>query len=142
MEIAIIPNFIIKIISQNEMRKIHINIMLSSGLLIFVVSILSTHNSFFSWIPHFCLFQHYLQIPCPGCGIIRSLLALTKGHFSSAWVFNPAGVLFSFYLIAQIPLRIIAITDPTTQNRIIQISRTGSNAVIISLFSIWILRLI
>jgi len=36
-----------------------------------------------------CLLKNFTDIPCPGCGGTRAVLALARGHFSEAFSFNP-----------------------------------------------------
>ncbi len=141
MEIAIIPRFIINKFIHDEISKIHANVLITSILIIFLLLLLNNHHVYLSSIPHFCLFQKILNIPCPGCGVTRSLLSMSNWNLSLAWQFNPAGVFLLFYIIAQVPLRIIALKFYTTQMCISQISRLSSNTIIIVLFFVWILRL-
>lgn len=45
-----------------------------------------------------CWLKNVTKIPCPSCGVTRSILALTKGHFATAFYFNPLGYLIAFIL--------------------------------------------
>ena len=36
-----------------------------------------------------CPLKNLTDIPCPGCGSTRATLALVKGHFGTAFSFNP-----------------------------------------------------
>lgn len=38
-----------------------------------------------------CPFAVASGIPCPGCGLTRSLVALARGNFAEAWRFHPLG---------------------------------------------------
>ena len=40
-------------------------------------------------LPNMCLFYHLTGLPCPSCGMTRSVLALTQLDFHQAMVFNP-----------------------------------------------------
>lgn len=40
-----------------------------------------------------CLFAHVTGLPCPGCGLGRSFVALTHGAWYEALVFHPLGPL-------------------------------------------------
>lgn len=40
-----------------------------------------------------CWFQAISGIPCPGCGLTRSVASLTHGHFESAVQHHPFGIL-------------------------------------------------
>jgi hypothetical protein len=46
-------------------------------------------------IPLFCPFKVLTGIPCPGCGMTRALISMTKGDFHGALGYNP----FSFFLL-------------------------------------------
>ena len=46
-------------------------------------------------MPFFCPFKALTGIPCPGCGMTRAMLSLTKGDFRGAFGYNP----FSFFLL-------------------------------------------
>jgi hypothetical protein len=44
-----------------------------------------------AWRPRpFCLFKAATGVPCPGCGITRSVVAILRGDFARAWRTNPA----------------------------------------------------
>jgi hypothetical protein len=45
-------------------------------------------------------------IPCPGCGLTRSLISIAHGRLGDAWRFNPAGLLFFAVVAYQIPYRL------------------------------------
>ncbi len=36
-------------------------------------------------------------LPCPGCGMTRSCLALLRGNWAAAWRFNPFGPVFAVF---------------------------------------------
>lgn len=41
-----------------------------------------------------CTFRNLFDLPCPGCGVTRSLRATAHGDLASALDFNPFGPLF------------------------------------------------
>jgi Protein of unknown function (DUF2752) len=45
-------------------------------------------------LPAFCLFKAATGIPCPGCGVTRSIVALLHGDFSHATAAGIAVLLF------------------------------------------------
>ena len=141
MEIAIIPRFIINRLHNGDMERIHINVMLTSVLIMLVLFFWEA-GTFLSSIPHFCLFERLLNIPCPGCGVTGSFLALGRFDLASAWGSNPAGVLLFFYLFLQIPLRIVALKFRTIQTYVFVISKIGGYIVLTALILVWIFRLI
>ncbi|RVT72331.1 DUF2752 domain-containing protein [Flavobacterium sufflavum] len=46
-----------------------------------------------------CFIKHTLNIPCPSCGSTRSIISLTKGHFTEALLINPLGYLITIILL-------------------------------------------
>lgn len=40
-----------------------------------------------------CAFRQHYGIPCPNCGMTRSVLLALHGHIKQAWEMNPAGPL-------------------------------------------------
>src|SRR5918997_1665966 len=40
-----------------------------------------------------CSFKQQFGVPCPNCGMTRSVLLTLHGHFGEALALNPAGVL-------------------------------------------------
>jgi len=62
-----------------------------------------------------CPFRFLTGIPCPGCGMTRSFLAIARGDLSQAVFYNLFGpVLFAIFLIAIIHIAL----ELTTQQKI------------------------
>lgn len=53
------------------------------------------------WTDAACLLQGLTGVPCPGCGITTSLLALARGDVAGAWAANPAGLVVAALIIGQ-----------------------------------------
>ena len=60
-------------------------------------------------LPGTCTFFKITGVPCPGCGMTRSFISFAHGHWSDAWNYNPAGLLFFAVVVFQIPYRIFQI---------------------------------
>ncbi len=43
-------------------------------------------------LPGVCIFYHTTGIPCPSCGVTRSLLLLFQAECRAAWDLNPLGI--------------------------------------------------
>jgi hypothetical protein len=142
MEIAIIPRFIIRKIFQDDLKQIHANILLSSLLVIIALLIAPIYSANIASMPHFCLFEKVLHIPCPGCGITRSLFSVVRGNLFLAWHYNPAGLLLFFFTLFQIPARITALKYENTSELIFNGSRKISFFLLLSLVLVWMLKLI
>ena len=56
-------------------------------------------------LPFFCPFKALTGIPCPGCGMTRAMLSMTKGDFHGAYTYNP----FSFFLLFMVIISIIPV---------------------------------
>jgi len=109
MEISIIPRFLIKKISDNHIHQINWNILLSTILILLILMIVNI--SVLDMIPHFCLFEWLTGVPCPACGITRSVLCIYDFQIVESLKFNPNGILISSLFILQIPMRIIALIN-------------------------------
>ena len=53
------------------------------------------------WTDAGCLFHGLTGLPCPGCGITTSLLALARGDAQASWAANPAGFGVAALLVGQ-----------------------------------------
>ena len=54
----------------------------------------------------FCLFKNVTGIPCPSCGVTRSVLLLIQGEVMQAMLTNPLGIL-AMILLLTIPCWIL-----------------------------------
>ncbi|MBI2863701.1 MAG: DUF2752 domain-containing protein [Chloroflexi bacterium] len=142
MEIAIVPRFLIRKFLPDGTDQIHANVLLTSMLIIVVLVLWQRNHAFFSRLDlNFCFFERFLDMHPPGCGVTRSLLAIAGGNISSAWNFNPAGLLVFAFILAQIPLRVTALKFPASGVRVFRISRLGTWVVIAAVILVWIIRL-
>jgi hypothetical protein len=60
-------------------------------------------------LPELCLTKSILGVPCPGCGMTRSFIAIAHGQWRRAWNFNPASFLMFAFIAGQIPWRLCQI---------------------------------
>ena len=60
------------------------------------------------WTGVACLFGGSTGLPCPGCGITTSLLALARGDPQAAWSANPAGFGIAALLLGQAVVACVA----------------------------------
>jgi hypothetical protein len=58
-------------------------------------------------LPGLCYWNQWLHVPCPGCGLTRSMIRLAAGDVAGAWHFNPAGLLCGAVLAFQVPYRAV-----------------------------------
>ena len=57
-------------------------------------------------LPDICLTKSVLGVPCPGCGMTRSFIAIAHGQWRRAWDFNPVSFLMFAFIAGQIPWRL------------------------------------
>lgn len=58
-------------------------------------------------LPELCSFKRMWGLPCPGCGLTRSCVALVHGELATSWTYNPAGVMIVLLLAFQLPFRLL-----------------------------------
>lgn len=60
-------------------------------------------------LPPSCLTYALFGIKCPGCGLTRSVVQLTHGHWASSWHFHRLGWLMALAIVLQLPYRLLAL---------------------------------
>jgi hypothetical protein len=68
------------------------------SILLLIVFIYISFN-LSSFIPHFCLFEKFLQIHCPLCGTTNSIKYLLNGEMIKSMELSLVGIPFIIYLI-------------------------------------------
>jgi len=142
VEIAIIPRRLLRRLTADDQRGLHLNVLLSSALLLLFFLWLSRHPGLLSHIPHVCLAKRYLGIPCPGCAVTGSVLAFARGNLVRAWYLHPAGVLSVLFLGLQLPLRALAIRRREAGRVVSMVSRIFGSVLIACLLLVWTVRVI
>ena len=135
MEINVCPEWLLAKLKVPAGARIHVALLLSSLLALTISPVLTR-------IPHFCLMQRVLGIPCPGCGILHSLIAVLQLHFAAAWQSNPAGIALALFLVLQICGRTLALAFKMNLQLLARFSQAGQGVVIALLFSVWFARLL
>lgn len=93
------------------------------------------------YIPHLCLMQTLLDLPCPGCGVTHAITAACRFNLAQAWASNPGGLALAAFLALQALARPVAILSSRMRPVVDQLSRYGSGIVLTSLLMVWIHRL-
>jgi hypothetical protein len=135
VEIDLCPRWALAKVGVPYEVRPHVGLLLSS-MAAMISPLLLIH------LPHVCLMQRFLHIPCPGCGVLHAMTSLLRLHFVEALQFNPAGVVLASLLCLQIVARPIAIVSARTRPAINKLSKRGSTAALAALISVWILRLL
>jgi len=141
MNICLYPNFLIKKLSNNFDKQINLNILFSNlSILIFLIFI-SKINNFLSYIPHFCLFQTLFDIPCPGCGIIRSIICILNFDFLKSISYNPLGILIIITILFQINFRLISLINNKFNYFTFKLFYILEKVIIINMILCWIYKI-
>jgi len=131
MEIDFCPRWILAKLHIPEQSQYHVGLLVSALLILLFLPLAIR-------IPHFCLMQRVLGIPCPGCGVCRSILAILRLKPGIAWRANPAGIGVASVFGFQLAARPIALMAPRTGSFVSQASRNISNATLGSLLLVWV----
>jgi hypothetical protein len=89
----------------------------------------------------FCIVQHLTGIPCPACGITRSLDSLLRGEISPAWAFNPCGWLVLLALGSQVVATLLEVQETVGSSARFRAARLGDAVVTVGLLLVWVMRL-
>lgn len=135
MEIDFCPRWILTRLRVPERSQGHFAILISTLAVLTLVPLIPH-------VPHFCLMKKLFGIPCPGCGISHSVMAVFRMDFVTAWFANPAGIGIALLFCFQIVARPIAIALPQAGGVVSSISRYGSNFSVVLLFLVWTYRVL
>ena len=95
-------------------------------------------------IPNICMFRAYTGLPCPGCGLTRSLIASAHGKIGLSFSFHRLGFITLIYILLQFVLNLGYIIIPkrrTPLSRYLKILHRGI-IVLAAIFLLnWILTL-
>lgn len=69
-------------------------------------------------IPDTCSFKNLAGLPCPGCGLTRSIVAGMHGDFRASLMYHRLGLLTLAYVCLQFLYRLSAIVFPVLATRI------------------------
>jgi len=133
MEILLCPRWLMNRLPVDERNRAHLNIFFSILLVCLAAPLLAR-------IPHVCLIRHFLGVPCPGCGITHSLIAIEQMQLGEAWRSNPAGIPFAMYLAFQVCARPLALYVQRTSATISGFSKLGEQIVLSALLVVWLVR--
>lgn len=134
VEIDLCPRSVLNRLGVPARLQRDVSILISSVLVFAVLPVLA-------YIPHLCLMQTLLHVPCPGCGVTHAMIAACRMNLSRAWGLNPGGVALAVFLMVQAVARSAAILSARIRPAVDRISRFGSGAVLATLLVVWIYRL-
>lgn len=95
-------------------------------------------------LPDVCIFRGVTGLPCPGCGLVRSLVAATHGDVNLSLSYHRLGLLTLIYIFLQFVYRLGFIMIPNWWTRIVRYEKFLNLGIIVLaiLFMLnWILTL-
>ena len=140
MEIALVPGTLLRRLAAEEEDRTHLNFLLSGVLVLAGLGYAARRPAAAGRLPHICLSQKLLGVPCPGCGVTRSLLAMARGDVAASLRHNPAGALVFAHLAAQVPLRALALARADAGGAVEAASKELGGAVLATLLLVWAVR--
>jgi|SRR6266850_1024049 len=140
MEIAFVPDWVLRHFSKEKSVQRHMNVLLSCSVAALAL-LLFNSGQISTIVPHFCLVQFLFRVPCPGCGITRSLSAFFRLDLRDAWSNNPVGPFLGAFLWSQIPGRVLAIRSKHFECGFIEFSSIAGRILVLALVAVWLCRL-
>jgi len=141
MDIAFIPNWLIRYLSKDYLRQNEFNILISNILIILFFLIFKNGLiEFLGNIPHFCLFDKITGVECPVCGVTRAFCELSNGNLKNAYFFNETSILIALFFISQIPLRLVSLINENKSKIINLISKLLGRSILTIILINWIIK--
>ncbi len=135
MRIHVIPDWMLQRLGVPQKWHCDAGAFLSAGLALFLAPVLIR-------IPHVCLFQIILHIPCPGCGVLHAIQSFLGFHFAAAWRSNPGGIFVAVAFMLELFLRPLAMAWPSSGCFVEKASGYCSSGTIAVLLCVWLVRVI
>ncbi|WP_309714741.1 DUF2752 domain-containing protein [Armatimonas sp.] len=88
-------------------------------------------------LPDICPIHALTHIPCPGCGISRSLVCTAHGELTRAFVLHPLGPVFFTILVGFVVLRFFPRLQPSSKT-----VNLGAGILTVLLIALWVVRLL
>ncbi len=92
-------------------------------------------------LPTVCLSRRWLGIPCPGCGLTRSVIYLVHGNWTASWHTHRLGWLMAGIIFSQIPYRLYRLLRPGQIRLSVRASNWLWGSVVFLLMANWIVGL-
>ncbi len=135
--------------SQREIG-ISRSVMVSKGLAARLALTPGALVGFFTigWVAHeaeipiaFCAVKQLLGVPCPGCGITRSIAALLAGSPTTALEFNAAGPFVVTFFFIQLALVAAAAVGAAPDQTILRSARLSDRMLLVLILGVWSKRM-
>lgn len=82
-------------------------------------------------LPNVCIFRGITGLPCPGCGLTRSIVAAVHGDMAKSFSFHRLGLMTLAYILFQFVFSLGFLVIPKQRTRIIHYSKFLHRGIII-----------
>lgn len=82
-------------------------------------------------IPDVCVFKNLTGLPCPGCGLTRSMTAAVHGDFFLSWRFHRLGLVTVAYILLQFMISIVILAVWKWRRRLQRIAGHLNNGLLV-----------
>jgi len=89
-----------------------------------------------------CLVKQFFGVPCPGCGITRSIAALLAGNPSKAIELNAAGPFVVAFFLIQLALVAAAAMGAAPDRAVLRWARLSDQMLFVLMLSVWLKRIL
>jgi len=142
MEIALIPERLMKYLCNDCLRRYDCNVLLSNGAIIILFYVFQDALiDALNLLPHCCLMDYVFNVECPGCGITRSFCEISRGNIGSASAYNLSSLFVAVHFLMQIPLRLRVLLSENFRTRMNLLSRYSGKVVLTVVISVWLITI-
>ena len=141
MEIALFPSSLFRQLRAPSDLQHHLNVLLSVTVvaaLFLSASLLDLVTS----LPHFCLMERGLGLPCPGCGMTGALAAAARGELSQSAALQPCALGLVGVLAVQSAARLALVTRQASVRAAGTLITWLDKGFLVALIVVWVLKLI
>jgi hypothetical protein len=82
-------------------------------------------------IPDTCSFRNLTGLPCPGCGLTRSIVAAMHGDFKASLLYHRLGLITLIYVCLQFLYRLTSILIPPLDERLFGMGKILNKGIIV-----------
>ena len=141
LDVTLLPSRLLRRLPIGRGAEHHVNVLLSLAL-IGVVFGNGWALGLVESLPHRCLSEFLLGIPCPGCDMTGSLSLIAHGSLASSLRLQPCGLLLVSVVAFQSATRIALLLRWVREDAGTRFIRSLGNAFVVVLLAWWFHRLV
>jgi hypothetical protein len=140
VDFSFLPVRLVRRWVTDDAAALHLNSLLSSLIVLAVLPIVAACPQSLFNLPHFCLIERLFHVPCPGCGVLRSLLCLARGDLAASIAANPAGLVIVSAQVVGGALHALGFVSSRARSSVRNPCRFVSGSALGGLVLSWLLR--